>query len=196
MRYTKALFIATTTLQHRRESIYSYLLYLYRPCTSVSIWLQAHKGILRTYILSKLLARTLTLTPNPTWRFSQFLQQLDHKQHFSKYRSVLIFDPFEAVSFPLFGINHNLQACHLSPDNMSSPPQGLHGLPNLPPNPYADPDDVLVQQWQRNAEAVSANLTLPGNVALSESTSGHKVQPQSLGSFLSGMETAYVRSRS
>jgi hypothetical protein len=79
---------------------------------------------------------------------------------------------------------------------MSSPPQGLHGLPDLPPNPYADPDDVLVQQWQSNAEAVSANLTLPGNVAPSGSTSGHKVQPQSLGSFLSEMETAYVRSRS
>jgi hypothetical protein len=78
---------------------------------------------------------------------------------------------------------------------MSSSPQRLRGPPDLPPNPYADPDDVLVQQWQRNAEAVSANLTLPGNVALSRSTSSHKVQPKSLESFLSEVETAHVRPR-
>jgi hypothetical protein len=80
------------------------------------------------------------------------------------------------LSFPLFDTNHNLQARHLPLDEMSSPSQELHEVPGLPPNPYAAPDDVVVQQWQRNAEAVRAGLTLPGHPTLS--TSSHEMEPQ------------------
>jgi hypothetical protein len=80
---------------------------------------------------------------------------------------------------------------------MSSPPQGLHEHPGLPPNPYAAPDDVTIQQWQRKAEVVRAILTLPGHAALPSSTSGCEAQPQFPSQELSpyGVENPHVRPR-
>jgi hypothetical protein len=78
---------------------------------------------------------------------------------------------------------------------MSSPSQGLHEYSDLPPNPYAAPDDVTIQQWQRKAEAVRANLTLPEHTAHPASTSDYEAQSRFPSQELSayGVEKPHVR---
>ena len=62
---------------------------------------------------------------------------------------------------------------------MSSPPQGLPEPSGLPSNPYAAEDDDLVQQWwQRDAGTPQAEMTTPGAVAMSTSSTGRQTQPQ------------------